>query len=338
MAAPKIKMADVARLSGVSRATVDRVLNQRPGVRAQTVEKVERALKELGYASSALQALDQPLHGNLHVLCPAGTNPFFDVIAASVTKALSAPDSASINAAIVPFDPYTPQTLVAALDAVPATADGVILVGCDMPVVARAINGLTERGTRVVTMISDVPQSRRTTFVGQDNFAAGRTAARLMAGFVPPGPGKVGIFVGHYHFRHLMDRMAGFRQTLGLLRPDIGILQPTPYEGATYKATAAISELDAAGDALRGAYLTGGGQPTILHALADGAHEDLVVLGHEISEQSRAALLDGRFTAILCSDVDSVVDRAVAAALNPTADLTLPPCPINVIFPENLPG
>ena len=37
------RIADVARLSGVSTATVDRVLNGRPGVRAPTVQRVMRA-------------------------------------------------------------------------------------------------------------------------------------------------------------------------------------------------------------------------------------------------------------------------------------------------------
>ncbi|MGO7428896.1 LacI family DNA-binding transcriptional regulator, partial [Rhizobium ruizarguesonis] len=41
---------DIAAAAGVSLATVDRVLNQRPGVRNVTREKVETAIRELGYA------------------------------------------------------------------------------------------------------------------------------------------------------------------------------------------------------------------------------------------------------------------------------------------------
>jgi LacI family transcriptional regulator len=40
---------DVARAAGVSLATVDRVLNGRPGVRAATAEKVEAAIAEIGF-------------------------------------------------------------------------------------------------------------------------------------------------------------------------------------------------------------------------------------------------------------------------------------------------
>ena len=40
---------DIARSAGVSLATVDRVLNGRPGVRSVTREKVEQAIVALGY-------------------------------------------------------------------------------------------------------------------------------------------------------------------------------------------------------------------------------------------------------------------------------------------------
>ena len=40
---------DIARLAGVSRGTVDRVLNNRPNVKPDTRERVLEALKELGY-------------------------------------------------------------------------------------------------------------------------------------------------------------------------------------------------------------------------------------------------------------------------------------------------
>jgi len=40
---------DIAAAAGVSLATVDRVLNQRPGVRLVTREKVEAAIRQIGY-------------------------------------------------------------------------------------------------------------------------------------------------------------------------------------------------------------------------------------------------------------------------------------------------
>ncbi|MBW2660116.1 MAG: LacI family DNA-binding transcriptional regulator [Deltaproteobacteria bacterium] len=40
---------DIAKAADVSLATVDRVLNNRPGVRKVTYDKVQQAIKEIGY-------------------------------------------------------------------------------------------------------------------------------------------------------------------------------------------------------------------------------------------------------------------------------------------------
>lgn len=338
MRGPKINMGDVARVSGVSRATVDRVLHKRPGVSARTVRKVEEALQSLGYAPSALHALEQQSTGRLMVMVSSGTNPFFKIIRDGVEQAIQKPGVGRVDHQIVPFDPYEPQSLVTALDAVPHDVTTLVTIGCDVPEVARAIDALVDRGVRVVTMISDVPRSRRAVFVGQDNFAAGRTAARLMARFLPPGPGQIGILLGHYQFRHLMDRMAGFRQTLGLLRPELGIIQPAPYGNDPQQAMAAIAEMETAGDALRGVYITGGGQPVILSSLSECDHEDLVVLGHELSQASRAALLDGRLAALLAVNMNQLAQRALDAAMDPGFDPDEALCDIHLYLPENLPG
>ena len=52
----KVTIQDVARVAGVSVATVDRVLNRRPGVRAVTVTKVEGAIRELNYQPDRIAA------------------------------------------------------------------------------------------------------------------------------------------------------------------------------------------------------------------------------------------------------------------------------------------
>ena len=52
----KVTIQDVARVAGVSVATVDRVLNRRPGVRTVTVSKVETAIRDLNYQPDRIAA------------------------------------------------------------------------------------------------------------------------------------------------------------------------------------------------------------------------------------------------------------------------------------------
>eukprot|EP01036_Dinobryon_divergens_P051696 gene51696-69183_t len=52
----RLTLEDVAREAGVSLATVDRVVNARPGVRDDTVERVQTAMVQLGYRPNMLAA------------------------------------------------------------------------------------------------------------------------------------------------------------------------------------------------------------------------------------------------------------------------------------------
>ncbi len=47
--AARASLEDVAREAGVSLATVDRVLHRRPGVRPQTVERVNEVIGRIGF-------------------------------------------------------------------------------------------------------------------------------------------------------------------------------------------------------------------------------------------------------------------------------------------------
>lgn len=52
--AEKIRIKDIAELSGVSVGTVDRILHNRPNVSKAAREKVEKVLKEINYQPTCM--------------------------------------------------------------------------------------------------------------------------------------------------------------------------------------------------------------------------------------------------------------------------------------------
>src|SRR6188768_3834446 len=74
------RIADVAALSGASTATVDRVLNQRPGVRAATVQRVLKAASDLGYVLDPGLPAQALTPMRLAFLLPAGSNRFLAML------------------------------------------------------------------------------------------------------------------------------------------------------------------------------------------------------------------------------------------------------------------
>lgn len=341
---PKVRIADVVRVSGVSRATVDRVLNNRAGVKEGTRTQVVRALRELGYAPDALSALQNKRSHDIRVFLLDGTNPFFSEIREGFIRAMGALKPLGIRSKHLTFDPYRPETLVDLLERPDSMTAAIVAVGARTPEVAAAIDALQDKGIPVITVISDVPNSRRAAHVGQDNYAAGKVAGRLMANMAPNGPGKIGVLVGHADFQHLTDRRFGFVEMIERMRPDLKLVHTRPYGGSDPHSQCVVEDMIASEPDLKGVYLSGGGQPHLISSLAKHRRPEQVIIGHELNPISRVGLEDGTFQALVSHDINHVArlafDEAVARTDTPDmAALTGEPlsCGINIYLPENLP-
>ena len=79
--AEKLTIRDIARLAGVSAATVSRVLNDKPDVDPLTRERVMQVMKERGFSPDplAVQLASGPLHKNQHGTPVFPTNFFWGV-------------------------------------------------------------------------------------------------------------------------------------------------------------------------------------------------------------------------------------------------------------------
>lgn len=78
---------DVAAAAGVSYGTVSRVLNDRPGVNAQTREKVLEAMKRLGYQPNAIaRNLVRQKSNSIALVVPDISSPFFGNLTLAINE------------------------------------------------------------------------------------------------------------------------------------------------------------------------------------------------------------------------------------------------------------
>ena len=76
---------EVSKLAGVSLATVSRVMNDSDKVRATTREKVQVAMKELGYRPNMIaQSLASNRSNSVGILVPELHGPFFGTMLSSI--------------------------------------------------------------------------------------------------------------------------------------------------------------------------------------------------------------------------------------------------------------
>src|SRR3569832_2837613 len=103
---------DVARTAGVSLATVDRVLNARPGVRPETQEKVETAIKALNFRrdlGASLLARARDLR--ITFLIPDGGNAFMESLTAAIARRVKQSRSARLTLPTAQYHALDPGAL-----------------------------------------------------------------------------------------------------------------------------------------------------------------------------------------------------------------------------------
>ena len=184
------RVSDIAAQSGLSRATVDRVLHGREGVRAETVAQVERAVAELERQRTQVSLSGRTLLLDLVMQAP---ERFSTASREALETELASLRPALLRSRAQLGEQSDPEAAVTMLDRVAERgSDGVILKAPDHPLVAAAVARLAEQGIPVITFVTDVPGSARAAYVGVDNRAAGATAAYLVASWARqrrPGAG-----------------------------------------------------------------------------------------------------------------------------------------------------
>lgn len=333
---------DVARAAGVSLATVDRVLNGRPGVRAATVAKVEAAIAEIGFQrdlGASLLARSRDLR--LTFVIPDGSNEFMASLADAVARRAGPALSDRVHIETLRIRALDADALAQSLDSLdPRHCDCAIIVASEEPSVKAAVDAASKRGVVVMTLVSDLPGTQRRHFIGIDNVAAGRTAASLMGRFLPQG-GKVAVIAGSLHLRDHSDRLAGFKAGLAAEFGMIQIIGPVEGHDERSETQAIITDLLGKHPDLAGLYNLGAGNGGLVTALEASSRSGAIrVIAHELTEPTRRALRSGAIDIVLDQNPDGEIREAIAAArmlaLGGNSATTTDPIEIGIFLRDNL--
>lgn len=297
-------LKDVARLAGVSLATVDRVLHGRNGVRAATVRRVQDAVDQLGFRPHAAAA-ELARAGRLRFayVMPRGSNAFMHQISASVNEVKDWLAGRRAIAEVIETDVFDPVVLAATLNGFGDRYSGIAVVALDHPLVRTAIDDLVARGVHVVTLVSDAPGSRRAHYVGIDNTAAGRTAASLLGRFLGGRQGRIGIVAGSFALRDHAERLSGFMQVMAGEYPNLQVLAPEEGRDDPVSNESIARRMLAAHPDLVGIYNIGAGPEGIATALMEDARPQRVLfVTHESMPSTRRLLSQGVVDALIHQD------------------------------------
>jgi LacI family transcriptional regulator len=285
-------------------ATVDRVINHRPGVSKRAIAKVEDSLAQLGYRPDPVAAqLARRSTFRFCFLLPVGSNSFMRQLAEQIEQTGTWLKEQRAFVEMRQVDVFDPQALALALEDLGDTYQGVAVVALDHPAVREAIDGLIDRGVEVVTLVSDVPTSRRSRFIGIDNPSAGRTAATLMGRFAGAKRGPVALIAGSLALRDHAERQFGFQQVITADYPDLVVLPAVEGRDNSDICRDVTARLLVQYPDLVGIYNIGAGTRGVADALeASGRAQDVIFIGHELTQHSRRFLLRGVMDVVINQD------------------------------------
>ncbi len=300
-------IADIARQAGVGTATVDRVINGRAGVNAETTQKVTLAIAALGKPTVAR---GRPrLRGNFRFtyVLPECDSPFFDQVERQIAQSAGDFRHQHITEVTQRLDMQDPAAFAASLAQLD-DCDGIAILAPDLPAVKLVINDKVRSGVRVVTLFSDVAGSMREAYVGLDNRAAGRTAGLLLARMAAsPARDTLLLLSQATRFSAEIERRIGFAQVVeerfGGLRmvraPDLPLDDAGVYQALTQFLN---KDLDVA--RLAGVYCVGPGSNGVVRALSKLglAHQPGLAV-HDATQAHQTMLGTGEITYVLNQDI-----------------------------------
>lgn len=304
---------DLALAAGVSLATVDRVLNDRTGVRRDTVERVQQAIEKIGFIRNAAAAnLARGKGWRFLFLLPRTGDQFLSGLIDRIEEANQAFGPEMIRAEVVhihPSDPHQIANLLGRLDL--ADVDGVAIMAPESPQVRDAMARLAGRGIEVVSFISGQIMGETGDFVGIDNHAAGATAGRLMGRFSAGAAGSILVVAETMHARDSLERRLGFDAVMGADYPQLTVLPSLETYGDPDR-TRRILQCGFAGRQIVGVYVLGSEARLVLDLLADrrvAGHP--LIIAHERTPFTEAALRENRIDALITQDPGHLVRSAI---------------------------
>ncbi len=284
-----VTLEEVARLAGVSRATVSRVVNGSPRVSGEVRRSVETAVEKLGYVPNrAARSLVTRRSGSIAVVItePTGrlfSDPFFPRLLRGVSAAMSARD---IQLVLLMPDTLADSRRTADY-LVAGHVDGAILVSLhgDDPLPGRII------AAQIPTVVVGRPlRDGGVSYVDVDNRGGARTAVEhLIAG----GRRVIASIGGPADMVAARDRLAGYRDavTEAGLAADPGLEAVADFTqdggaGAMEHLLAVRPELDAV---FAASDLMAAGAMAVLHAAGRRVPEDVAIVGYDDSPVAATA-------------------------------------------------
>jgi LacI family transcriptional regulator len=298
---------EIAKATGVSRATVDRFLHQRPGVDPRTKDLIQATLVQLEqtYAHALLPASKQ-----------MGAKRRFGLIiqaGQAFSRSLVAMLEGRQNGNSSQLESHSADSDSAVIDLIRRLGeelDGIAIICKNMTPLVVELQRIRNADKPVLAVVSDLERNARSAYLGIDNRAAGQMAAYLLGRHLEYRTNAtVAVVVGNASYRCHEDREIGFRSLLRQKFPNIELTEIVGNDSSEIAYDATL-KLFTTKPNLAGLYNVAGGNRGLAEALSDlKLINHPIYITHELNQVTEPLLRAEKIDYLITQDLDELLRR-----------------------------
>lgn len=301
-----VTLQQIAEAAGVSRGTVDRALKDRGRVRPEVAEKIKQIAKEMGYqpslAGRALVLAKRNL--KIGIIMQSAQTPFMVQVYEGMKAAKQEVESLGGTVEIFRVDGVDAGRVMEIMqDLKEQEYSGIALSPSEDTMLKKMINQFSEEySIPIITFNSDIEDTKRICFVGQNTIQSGKTAAGLM-GEITGGEGEVAVISGHISNPALNNRIRGFQSEILESFPDIQLVGTKYSYDDEWVAAKIVEELLEQYPDLKGIYVTGTAVKGVCEALVkQGKEREIKVIGNDFLDENKKWVERGAINFLIGQD------------------------------------
>lgn len=309
---------EIARICGVSRGTVDRVVNNRGKVKPETEALILQTIAEHGYTKNIVgRALTvkktEPVIGI--ILCSEG-NPFFDDVIEGFHAAQRDLHDYGVTVILKTMCGHEVTQQLSLIDELDGQISALVIQPINSRRIAARLLSLKEGGIPVVTVNTDIENSSRCCYVGSNYESGGAVAAGMMV-LVTNGRANLGIIEGVPTLMGHVLRQKGFEDHLRSIAPGITLIDRAPALDDPEQAYRAAYGMLHAHPQIDAVFVVAAGVYDVCRAIIDSGREHSIrVVAYDDVPTTREMIRRGLVRAVVCQQPFEQGYRAVHEAFD----------------------
>ncbi len=341
---PRATISDVAQQAGLSVSTVNRALHEPGKVRGETLRDILQSAETVGFYGigsirDSMRITRPKVRIGIQLL--QSNRVLYRTLNQFLERAAKSVKDHDVMIRIEHQEDLSPQNVAETMTRLAQSSDILGVVSTEHPMVAHTLENLAENGTKCFAIISQLTARCNVGYIGIDHWKVGRTAGWAFNNLCK-APGKIGILVGSHRYRNQETNESGFRSYIREHATGFELLEAQ----STFETTSIARELTESllerHPDLIGLYVSGGGITGACEALREsGRAKDIVTVGYDLTNVTRAGLLDGTINFIIAHPLENLAQEAIAAMIRcfdggpdfPPESISLP---FDIYTPENL--